>query len=468
MAELGSQGNAAIWNLARLKAATAELEAALMKNRAVSPETILALAQTADLPDALRPRAAQEHGRVAGHVMTTALRGVSIHWSQLDGIARQVSKAGGPHDLSHDLLAYLLACSKIIETLKTTGLHRGDTGDFQRSSDVLVGIIDQVAKDYPDARSLNILRGGVASVSDRDAARRYYAEAIRLGEDGMATSIYDLGAHTYFSHDEVMANRSAEMVEAVSANVAPALAERPSSHDPQVNLLWSVDVGFLEIYGPYWFGLAPYLMRQGMGFVFAVVGEADRVAAVVEESRALIEQLARFHRLPDPSSYARAFTFVQVDLPPGVGQAKTFYACARMLVAERLLDAGDRPVLMLDADFTAHDPVEPYVRQLSAADLAVSTIRGLGVLWPWRRTIANVVWLKPCADSRKLLSHASDYITAGLGTTPSWTLDQNALSYAVEMMGDTPILNAQDVRRPFAQDKIRGPFEAVWRESQTA
>lgn len=465
---LGSKAKAAKWNLGRLKAAMAELEGALMKKRAVSPNTILALAEMADLPDGLRPRAAQEHGRVAGHVMTTALREASLHWSQLDSIRGQVVKAGGKHDLSHDLLAYLTACGRIIEALNAAGTHRGDIRDFQRSSGVMLDVIEEVAKDYPDARSLNILRGGVASLSDRDAARRYYAEATRLGEDGMATSIYDLGAHTYFSHDEVVAKRSPQLVEAASANVASALAERPSSHDPKVNLLWSVDVGFLEIYGPYWFGLAPYLMRQGMGFVFAVVGEPERVAAVVDESRALIEHLARFHRLPDPSSYARAFTFVQVDLPPGVGQAKTFYACARMLVAERLLDVSDRPVLMLDADFTAHDPVDAYVRQLEGADVGISTIRGLGHLWPWRRTIANVLWLKPGPSSRKLLTHASDYISAGLEMTPSWTLDQNALSYAVEMMGDTPMLNVQGLRRPFAQDKIRGIFEAAWRENQSA
>ena len=451
------------WNLDRLKTCLTEAEGAILKGRGPSADSIAALRELSSVPDTLLARAHEESGRVAGHVMLALLRRGKIHWNQVDALLA-ATEGGKDASLSRDMLAYLQTANQIAERMVSRGLHKVNAPDIAGSADDLKALIEAAMQRHPEARSLNILLGGVVSLTDREAARDLFRRATRGGRNAMATSIFDEGAHTYMNRVEVEAGSDRIVIDGLPAAIRAALNDRPAAYAaPEVELLFSVDVGFLEIYGPNWFSLAPYLMGEGQGLVMGVIGEPDRVAAVIAESREMIVRLARFHRLPDPEGYARAFAFVPITPPAGVGELKTLYACSRYLMAAPLLEASGRPVLLLDADYSVRDPIQPYIKVLKSGRVGVSPSVGLGALWPWRRHMAGIGWFTPTEDARRFLGHVSDYVGAGLALSPSWTLDQNALTYAVEMTHDVELLNVRLAENPFAQDRIRTVFEKAWR-----
>lgn len=453
------------WNLRRLKTTYAEIEAALLKNVAPSPETLERLAHVGEMPEALRERSATESGRVVGHVMHIALARGRVHWPQLSTLQTLVEKDLARAGLGGELIAYLAGVRALQQALGLERSQKGTEDDVRSVRTDLSEALGAVERRYPEARSLKILRAGVVSLDDRAAAADLYAEATAAGWAGMASSVYDLGAQTYLSGPEVWSRRRVSDEALPREAVLNALSGRPAPYNRAwVNLVWSVDPGFLRIYGPMWFNLAPYLLNDGIGMIFVVAGEPGARDQAVAEARELITRMADYRILPGPERYGAAVAFIGVDVPEWVGEAKTFYASARYLAAPAILEATERPVMILDADQTLREPLGPYVRRLMKMDAGITRSRGLALMWPWRRNMAGTAFFNATPGGQALLTKIGHYITAGLGQDPSWTLDQNALAFAMESAGEAAIADLNATARPLHQDRIRTVFEKTWRD----
>lgn len=450
------------WSPRRMKLAGLALQAALLKGKPLSADALNALARLGEAPDAIQARATQDTGRVIGHAMGVILRRGRLHWPQFEPLAEAIRADPAPSGLSREVVAYLTTARRLDRYIAAKGLERKTEDHFPPHLEALAGIVDQAEIDFPDVRALAILRAGVVSLTDRRAARDLYVRATALGPAGMASAIYDQGAHTYFSAAEVWSRRRVEDAPGFDA-LKVALKARPAPYDrPWMNIVWSVDPGFLRIYGPYWFNLAPYLMNEGIGLVMVVAGDPAKSAPVIAEARELIARTAWFHGLPDAESYAQAFAFVPVAVPDGVAEAKTFYASARYLMAPGLLRETGAQLMILDADQSLRDPIPPFVQALKGVDVGVTRSRGMAVLWPWRRNMAGTAWFSGSDASLAYLTRMRDYITAGLSQSPSWTLDQNAIAYALEQTPDARVEDLGARVRPLFQDRIRTVFEKTW------
>lgn len=452
-------------DLKRLKPALVGLDDAMLKGADLEPEALTTLVQMRDMPADLQARAAKETGRVSGHVMLTLLRRGTVHWKAADSALDSLRDAGVKDGLALDLLAYLTTARRLATCIEEAGLTKATPRDWAPVHGALERELETAQQEFPQARSLDILKGCILSLSDREAARDAFDRATSDGPAFMATSVFDQGAHTYLSETEVEAGAADVLTADWGDRFARALADRPDGlSEPRANLLCSVDAGFLSIYGPYWFNLAPYLMREGLGVVFTVIGEPTQTAAAIDAARDLIERTARFKGFRDAAAYARAFTFVPIPMPPNVGEAKTFFASARYLAARVLMNATNAPVMVLDADFTTKTSVGDYVDRLWRHEVGLSRSIGLPALWPWRRNMAGVGWFKPSSLAAEVLKLAGDYMACGLRRDPSWTLDQNALTYALERAQGRSIVDLMTVPRPFDQDRIRSLFEQTWRD----
>ena len=220
----------------------------------------------------------------------------------------------------------------------------------------------------------------------------------------------------------------------------------------------------MRIYGPQWFGLAPYLLNEGIGMAMVVAGPRAERQAAIAEARELITGLARYRNLPEPERYADAISFIGVDVPDWIGETKTFYASARYLAAGPVLEATGAPVFVLDADQTVRDHMGPFLKKLLKFDVGMTRSRGLALLWPWRRNMAGAAFFNTTPGGQAVLARIRDYLTAGLAENPSWTLDQNALTFALEQAGDASVIDIATAGRPLFQDAVRTVFEKTWRE----
>ena len=452
------------WNLRRLKTTYEEVEAALLKNQPPSPATLERLARVGHMPDPLRERAATESGRVVGHVLAATLRRGKVHWDALTPLVEVVRPNPQDSGLARDMIAYL-AGIRAINRYMSAEMTRGSETFFRPHVPALRDVVGRVDRWLPGTRALKILKAGLVSLDDRSAARSLYAEALEEGWNGMASSIFDLGAHTYLSGPEVWSRRRNPEEALPSEAVRQALARRRPPYDRAwINLVWSVDPGFLRIYGPMWFNIAPYLLNEGIGMIMVVAGPQGPRGLAIDEARDLIARSARFRNLPDADAYADAVTFVEVEVPSWVGETKTYYASARYLAALPILEATGKPILIADVDQTLRDPLGPFLKKLKDADVAIPRSRGLALLWPWRRNMAGTGYFAPTNASLGVLKRIRDYITAGLAEDPSWTLDQNALAFALEEASGVNVLDLYDTPRPLHQDNVRTIFEKTWRD----
>ncbi|RYD29860.1 MAG: hypothetical protein EOP57_01070 [Sphingomonadales bacterium] len=276
----------------------------------------------------------------------------------------------------------------------------------------------------------------------------------------MATSVFDLGAHTYVDEGDLL--DPGEGPEAAAITQALVGTDRPTLG----YLVISADVDFLRLYGPQWFSFAALLQTEGLGLVIAVIGPGDEVTRLIEQSREMIARIGRF-RHEDGGRTADAVIFVPLP-DPRTPEAKTYYACARHLIALPLIEATGAPVLIVDADQAVEKSVEPFVRGLARHDVGVIGARGLGGIWPWRRHMAGSGWFNATLGGQAVLRTIGRYIRANLHRAPSWTLDQNAVSFALEAHPEATLHIDGSSASPFIQPSVRSQQEKLWRARKAA
>lgn len=101
--------------------------------------------------------------------------------------------------------------------------------------------------------------------------------------------------------------------------------------------------------------------------------------------------------------------------------------------------------------------IQDYIKFLGKYDLSLPFSAGTMVLLPWRRIMAGNVFLKNNTSSREFMGYVRSYILDNINSEFTWTLDQNALTYAYEKVKETnekiKIINSYLFERPMNQPK---------------
>lgn len=301
----------------------------------------------------------------------------------------------------------------------------------------------------------------VAALTDRDRAQDLFQQAYREDASYMRLSELERGAVTYFSANQITA--STKELSGFHDNLKQALAARRGSYaQPKINLVWSVDPRFMRIHGAHWLNMAPFLLEQGYGMIFLVVGDAQEVADVAGAARSVVQNLLHYRGVNTMDDCADNICFVQVPMPRDTANIKTFYACARYIHAGDILEATQTPLMILDIDMTIKDHLDPIVQRALDYDFACPMSVGLPAFYPWRSYMANTVFFNNTAAARAMMQDIGDYIHQGMRVAEkNWTLDQNALDFAICRATEkkTRILSLSSMPRAVGQDAVRVVFE---------
>lgn len=382
--------------------------------------------------------------------------------SEIDGVSRHMRTA----------LDYLLLWEEARRCFKAEGLdgvrYHDLVRDVPQVENIRHHIIDRMSTLTTDYGAL-MFKGMLASIRNRPEAASLFAAALHREPDFATAQPLDLFTSMYFTSDdlrgravEIQARRrafedSAELPEAIG----------DSSSDATM-LLFSCDPVFFAIYFPYWLTAAQYLAHNGIYLHFILVGERSATAAACDSGHELVDAAGRLRGLS--ANGQSAVSFSTVSLPAYVGDRKTAFAAARYLLAQKVAHRFPGRVLLLDIDMTMRDGPTRFVRQLHElpdGKMPVVASGGVSSLVPSRRFMAGTFLIPTGEFGNQIMSHIEDYTYAGLSSPRSWTLDQNALTYAAERIcdehGADALLDIGRLRRPFVQEPVNMLYEDAHR-----
>lgn len=299
-------------------------------------------------------------------------------------------------------------------------------------TEALLECVRSSAAYFPNTFSAHMLDAIVLSTADRDRAAVAFQAAREANPDMFAELEIDIGASSYLSEAHLLAHRDE------IASRKQWLLDSFELHTPmrrgghgRIMFTCSSDRRFFRIYFPYWLLLAEYFKTFDADFHFLLNGEPDEVARLVEAADGVRDQVARL-RAYDRTRFADNVSFSSVPLPPWTTSANSFYASSRFLLARRISDEYEGPLLISDIDFFFRTEPGSFLAALPRDKLGFTWIRGFEALRPWRRFLGGHLLVPNDEAAHACLMSAEDYIIAGLPLERSWTVDQNALSYMVE------------------------------------
>lgn len=282
----------------------------------------------------------------------------------------------------------------------------------------LRGLIENSFSFNSPTTSSRLLRGQILSVlDDRAAALREFRTALSTGSELTRSLYLDMGAFTYGFPQPSLERRQ----------VPISWYGGDASQGTNVTILYSANVEFLRRYFArivFYASAEPKLQLH-----FHLVASEPEALDFIQEANELTRTIHGFsHR----SSKPPALSWSSSPLPAGVGNPITYYACARYLVAQQVMDKFETDVWIQDVDLYPTSPISDSYRALTEFDVVLAASTGINMLAPWRRYIANSVFIARSSAARHFAASAVDYIWAFLDRTDSWMLDQNALDWAVE------------------------------------
>ncbi|EKF39813.1 hypothetical protein NA8A_24014 [Nitratireductor indicus C115] len=443
-------GRVAVFTDKEKDSALATLGNALFKpgtfnGEAVKPITALQTGEN------LRVRRAA--GRIIHRVVNDIGSLTSLDWSALDHAVGMTTTASNP---VRDVRSYLRIMNGLADDLKAVGHARSSAKDIIEAnvSDKLKSTVRRIADEYPSHLAKGLAEAKLASLYSRQEARAIYSHLLSDSEFLPSAIQAEIGAATYFASNELPDEPFRD--EDFQARLSEALA----GEDREAFLVLSVDPVFLRHHGTAWFNLAPYLQLQNIGLVFIVAGDTNETSAVIDEASQFVRMAVSFHG-GDPTAYSRAAMFVPCAVPTGVADHKTFFACARYLLLPAILTATNRPALVVDVDMALRSDLLPFLKKLREADFSTPFSKGLHALFPWRRYMAGTTYFGESHAAANVARDLSRYISRGLGEADSWTLDQNAMTFAVEhaLEQGANVVDANTLGRPLFQEAIRSMFE---------
>lgn len=137
----------------------------------------------------------------------------------------------------------------------------------------------------------------------------------------------------------------------------------------------------------------------------------------------------------------------------------TFFACARFLALPQILEQYSS-IYAIDADLTMRVDPTAFLRSVKGLRLSVPENSGTISAVPWRRYMAGNVAANAALLETETLDDLLAYITVGLQQPQAWTLDQNALSYAIERADPGVFRRLDDFKRPMQVSGIFKKWES--------
>lgn len=259
----------------------------------------------------------------------------------------------------------------------------------------------------------------------------------------MAGNAWDRGALSYYN---------SEQVAALAKDPSESVGRLSLKSQSSTAFVLSMDPGFFRIYGPMVLFNAQQIPETDVVIVFCA--DADTAAKVQEDAEAYVTALARLNKQPKPTNVHIHTT----PVPGWVDDPTTFYACARFLALPQILSTYDS-IYSLDADLIMRSDPAAFLKSVSKVKFSVPKNEGMISAVPWRRFMAGNL----AANSELLGDGALDdllaYISVGLQQKQAWTLDQNALSYAIERMSPGAFARLNDFSRPTLVSNYMGRWE---------
>lgn len=325
--------------------------------------------------------------------------------------------------VDRDTSKYMLAAAKAYKAAWDAGMGALAPGATRDDGAGVIAALDGLGAEPGsfDELLVLLLRGQVESLHSReDAAASFAAVRNNPHADLLTWFIWDAGALSYFS--EMQVAHAAENI------TEPGLTyswKARSKTNAKAAIVVSADPTFYRIYGPMMLFNAQQVPETD--FVFLICASEESTRQLVHTSRAYTAALAGLNRQKPPANVS----YYAVDTPTWVNDERTFYACARFLALPDLLKRY-RNVYCIDADLIMKDNPAGFLKKTAKLTLSVpKSTSSIGIV-PWRRHMAgSLVASQQLADS-PTLEKLNGYISAGLQNPHAWTLDQNALSYAVE------------------------------------
>lgn len=286
-------------------------------------------------------------------------------------------------------------------------------------------------------------------IGKRNLAIEAFNKSHEFEDCYIKTMKIDIGSYTYTSCFEEI-NYTPEVV------FHDSLKENNSG----VTILLSMDAQFLKYYSIQLF--YSIIALRNHHFHFHIVDYNNTSNDAIKEAKSLYENLIDYIR---PKSPITAPTFSYEIYPELVKDSKTYYACSRYVIAKNIMNQNDNDIFIMDADFFINDELETYLSKITAHDISIPFSPALLSLFPWRRIMAGYVFLKNNSKSHEFLNLVRTYIINNLDKENSWTLDQNALTYAYEKIYDIcPDINIGNSNKydiPMSQPLLRKLIERI-------
>lgn len=420
----------------------------------------------------------EQMARFVFHVWERCSRGSGVNRDLLGRLAHEAANTQDVSDYVRVALDYLVLWAEAERHFRRRplkGLSYNSIASSEQHIDALRDAISDVSQGLSTEYGPLMFKGMFASVHDRaEASDIFYAA--RASSPAFGDSLYlDQYVSSYLSTDEIRASAGeiAERRLALGADLE-VLRECPPAKSAvrgeQAMLLFSCNPTFFSVYFPYWVSAIDYLRAIGVSLHFMLIGDRDQAVEVTERGLALADSVAAVHG-SDPETLSKSLSFSRAGLPSYVEEPRTFYACARYLVARTIAARFDQRLVILDMDMVVRANPHKFIQRLcnaAAERFPVVVGGGLPSLIPARRYIANTFPVPNGEVGVQAMQDIENYIYAGLSRKNSWTLDQNALAFAAERVvaehGGGALLDiGATFERPFMQVPISQLFEGEQR-----
>lgn len=353
--------------------------------------------------------------------------------------------------ITHPASEYLGTVFELQRHIKPEDLAEIFSSTRQES---LFSKIRDKAEDYltsssaPSRMGAAGMLGKLASMTDRESAAPFFRTLLRSDPGDLLDSFYlEEGAHTYFETKDLLASES-KIAEGIRNSISPI---EIATTQNTFSVVIAMDRSFFRIYSPQILFYAQQLPE--IDFSILLCGGTEQIERLVKDGREFERSLVKLNNVGS----ARNIHYYHIPVPSLVQDNQTFYASARFFSAELLLERY-QTIYLMDADLSTDVDPRPYFKEISNLGFAVPRMPGINYLYPWRRYMAGNVVMNREALESGLTQDLQRYLVHGLQFKKSWTLDQNALSYAIERHPEV-YTELNSFNRPFYQNTFRVSWE---------
>lgn len=229
----------------------------------------------------------------------------------------------------------------------------------------------------------------------------------------------------------------------------------------KLTMVVSMDEQFLRNYGPHLL-LNIIALKKYHLHIHLVSRDINTAVKTIVETQNLFESIVKYSNKNSEIIYP-SFTYELVA--EEVDNIKTYSACSRFIHANYFMNKFENDILILDADMFLTDDLKSYISFISQYDIGIAFSKGVTSIVPWRRVMAGNIYVKNNEKNMSFLLNTRNYILANISNSKTWTLDQNALTFAYEQslksQDGINFYNIYKVKKPFSHPAIRKYIEQL-------